>query len=67
LPIEEIPETIQEGAVLIQADSNKTASDIDEEVVGPAVEGGNVPQENDPQPDGIVPPEEADFIKAESE
>jgi len=67
LPIGEIAETIQEGAVLTEADSNEVPDNIQVEVAKPEVEGGNVPQENDPQPDGIVSSKEADFIKAESE
>jgi len=67
LPIEEIPESIQEGAVLIQPDSNETPDNIQVEVAEPVVEGGNTPQEEDLQPDGVVSSEDADFIKAESE
>jgi len=67
LPIEGIPELIQEGAVLIQPDSNKTPDNIQVEVAEPVVEGGNTPQEEDPQPDGVVSSKDADFIKAESE
>jgi len=67
LPIGEIPETIQEGAVLIQADSNKVPDNIQVEVAKPEDEGGNVPQDNDPQPDGVVSSKDSDFIKAESE
>jgi len=40
---------------------------IQVEVAEPEAEGGNAPQENDPQPDGIASSKEADFIKAESE
>jgi len=67
LPIEEIPETIQEGTVLIEPDSNKTPVNIQVEVTEPVVEGGNTPQEEDPQPDGVVSSKDSDFIKAESE
>jgi len=67
LPIEEIPETIQEGAVLIQPDSNETPVNIRQEVAEPVVEGGNTPQEEDPKPDGVVSSKDSDFIKAESE
>jgi len=67
LPIGEIPETIQEGAVLIQADSNKVPDNIQVEVAEPEVEGGNVPQDNDLQPDGVVSSHDAEFIKAKSE
>ena len=67
LPIEEIPETIQEGAVLIQPDSNETPVNIPQEVTEPVVEGGNTPQEEDPKPDGVVSSKDSDFIKAESE
>jgi len=38
LPIEEIPESIQEGAVLIEPDSNKTPVNIQVEVAKPVVE-----------------------------
>jgi len=48
LPIREIPETIQEGAVLIQANSNEVPDNIQAEVAEPEVEGGNTPQEEDP-------------------
>jgi len=67
LPIEEIPESIQEGAVLIQPDSNETPDNIQVEVAEPVVEGGTTPREENPQPDGIVSSKDADFIKAESE
>jgi len=67
LPIGEIPETIQEGSVLVQADSNELPHNIQVEVAKPEVEGGIIPQDNDPQPDGVVSSQEADFIKAELE
>jgi len=67
LPIGEIPPTNQEGAVLVQADSNEVPDNIQEEVAEPKVEGGNAPRDNDPQPNGVVSSLEADFIKAESE
>jgi len=67
LPIEEIPELIQEGAVLIQPDSNETPDNSQVEVAEPVVERGTTPQEEDPQPDGIVSSKDADFIKAKSE
>jgi len=67
LPIEEIPELIQEGAALVQPDSNETPDNIQMELAEPAVEGGVVPREEDPQPDGVVSSKDADFIKAESE
>jgi len=67
LPIGEIPETIQEGAVLVQPDSNKTPDNMQVEVSKPVVEGGNTPQVKDLQPDGIASSKDADFIKAESE
>jgi len=67
LPIGEIPETIQEGAVLIQADTNEVPDNIQVEVAKPEGEGGNVPRDNDPQPDGVVSSLEGDFIKAKSE
>jgi len=43
LPIEEIPESIQEGAALVQPDSNKTPDNIQVEVAEPVVEGGATP------------------------
>jgi len=67
LPIEEIPELIQEGAVLIQPDSNETPDNSQVEVAEPVVERGTTPREEDPQPDGIVSSKDADFIKAKSE
>jgi len=67
LSIGEIPETIQEGTVLTQADFNKVQGNIQVEVVKPEVEGGNVPQDDDPQPDGVASSLEADFINAKSE
>jgi len=67
LPIEEIPETNQEGAVLIEPDSNETPVNTQEGVAEPVVEGGNTPQEEDPKPDGVVSSKDSDFIKAESE
>jgi len=67
LPIDEIPDLVQEGAVLAQPDSNKTPDNIQVEVAEPVVEGGSTPQEEDPQPDGLVSSKDADFIKAESE
>jgi len=67
LPIGEIPESIQEGAVLIQPDSNDASDNIQVEVAEPEVEGGATPQEEDPQPDGVVSSKDADFIKAKSE
>jgi len=67
LPVGEIAEMIQEGAVLTQADSNEVPDNIQAEVAKPEVEGGNVPRDNDPQPDGVASSLEADFIKAKSE
>jgi len=67
LPIDEIPESTQEGAVLVQPDTNKTMVNSQVVVAEPAVEGGPTPQVEDPQPDGIVSSKDADFIKAESE
>jgi len=60
LPIEEIPESIQEGAALVEPDSNKTPDNIQVEVAEPVVE-------ESPQPDGVVSSKDADFIKAKSE
>jgi len=67
LPTREIPELIQEGAVLTQPDSNEAPDNIQAEVAEPEVEGGATPREEDPQPDGAVSSKDADFIKAESE
>jgi len=67
VPIDGIAEASQEGAVLIQADSNEVPDNIQVQVAKPEVEGGIVPQENDLQPDGVVSSKEADFPKAESE
>jgi len=66
-PIGEIPESIQEGAVLMQPDSNKVPDNIQVEVAEPEVEGGATPREEDPQPDGVASSKDTDFIKAESE
>jgi len=67
LPIEEIHELIQEGAALVQPDSNETPDNIQVEVAKPVVEGGVAPREEDPQPDGVVSSKDTDFNKAESE
>jgi len=67
LPIGEIPESVHEGAVLMQPDSNETLDNIQVEVAKPVVEGGTTPQEEDPQPDGVLFSNDANFIKAESE
>jgi len=67
LPIGEIPESIQEGTVLMQPDSNEAPDNIQVEVAEPEVEGGATPQEEDPQPDGVASSKDADFVKAESE
>jgi len=67
LPIGEIPESIQEGAVLIQPDSNEVPDNIQVEVAEPEVEGGTTPREEDLQLDGVVSSKDADFIKAKSE
>jgi len=67
LPIDEIPESTQEGAVLAQPDTNKTTVNAQVAVAEPVVEGGPTPQEEDPQPDGVVSSKDANFIKAESE
>jgi len=56
LPIGEIPESIQEGAALIQPDSNDVPDNVQAEVAEPEVEGGAAPREEDPQPDGLHPP-----------
>jgi len=67
LPIDKIPESVQEGAVLAQPDANKTPVNTQAAVAEPAVEGGSTPREEDPQPDGVASSKDADFIKAESE
>jgi len=59
LPIDEIPESIQEGAALVQPDTNETPVNTQVAVAEPAVE--------DPKPDGVVASKDSDFIKAESE
>jgi len=60
VPTDGIEEGIQQGAVY-------HSSNIQEQVVEPDVEGGNVPHKNDRQPDGVVSSKEADFHKAKSE
>jgi len=67
LPVGEIPQSVQEGAVLAQPDSNETPDNIQVEVAEPAVEGGSTPREEDPQPDGVASSKGAGFVKAESE
>jgi len=59
LPIDEIPESVQEGAALVQPDTNETLVNTQVVVAEPAVE--------DPQPDDVASSKDADFIKAESE
>jgi len=59
LPIDEIPESIQEGAALVQPDANETPVNTQVAVTEPAVE--------DPKPDGVASSKDSDFIKAESE
>ena len=59
LPIDEIPELIQEGAALAQPDTNKKPVNTQVAVTEPVVE--------DPQPDGVISSKDTDFIKAESE
>jgi len=59
LPIDEIPESIQEGATLVQPDTNETPVNTQVVVTEPVVE--------DPRPDGVVSSKDSDFIKAESE
>jgi len=66
LPVDEIPESIQEGAVLAQPDTNETPVNTQVVVAEPAVEGGSTPREEDPQPDGVASSKDADFSKAES-
>jgi len=59
LPIDEIPESIQEGAALAQPDTNETPVNTQVVVTEPVVE--------DPKPDGVVSSKDSDFVKAESE
>jgi len=59
LPIDGIPESIQEGAALVQPDTNETTVNTQAVVTKPVVE--------DPQPDGVISSKDADFSKAESE
>jgi len=59
LPIDEIPESVQEGAALAQPDANETPVDTPVAVTEPVVE--------DPQPDGVASSKDADFTKAKSE
>ena len=66
-PTDGIGEENQQGSVVAQPDSNDATSDVQEKVAEPEVEGGIVPQEKDPQPDGVVSSKETDFHKAESE
>jgi len=54
LPVREIPERIQEGAVLTQANSNEVPDNIQIEVAEPKVEVGNGPRDDDLQPDEVV-------------
>jgi len=67
LPVDEIPESVQEGAVLVQPDTNETPVNTQVVVAEPVVKGGSTPQEEDPKPDGVVSSKDADFVKAESE
>jgi len=60
LPVEEIPESIQEGAAFVEPDSNETPDNIQAEVAEPV-------GEESPQPDGVASSKDADFVKAESE
>jgi len=59
LPIDETPESVQEGAALVQPDANETPVNTQAAVTEPEVE--------DPQPDDVVSSKDADFVKAESE
>ena len=59
LPIDKIPESIQEGAALVQPDTNETPVNTQVVVTEPVVE--------DPRPDGVVSSKDSDFVKAESE
>jgi hypothetical protein len=59
LPIDEIPESIQEGATLVQPDTNETPVNTPVVVTEPVVE--------DPKPDGVVSSKDSDFVKAKSE
>jgi len=66
VPTDWIGEANQEGAVT-HVDSNEATGNVQEQVSQPEVEGCIVPQEEDPQPDGVVSSKDADFHKAESE
>jgi len=59
LPVDEIPESIQEGAAPAQPDANETPVNTQAAVTEPAVE--------DPKPDGVASSKDSDFVKAESE
>jgi len=59
LPVDKIPESVQEGATLVQPDANETPVNTQAAVTEPSVE--------DPQPDGVVSSKDTDFTKAESE
>jgi len=61
----EIADASQQGAVIVHANSNKATGNVQEQGAEPDVEGGVVPQEEDPQPHGVVSSSEADFHKAE--
>jgi len=62
-----IAEENQEGAALVQPDSNEAAGDAQLQVAEPEVEKGIVPREESPQPDGAVSSKDEEFPKAESE
>jgi len=67
LPIPEINEEVQEGAVLVPPDSNEATVNAQQQITEPEVEGGIVPQVESPQPDGVVSSMGTDFPKAKSE
>ena len=67
LPIPGIDEKEQEGAVLVQPNSNEATVDAQQQITEPEVEGGIVPRVESPRPDGVVSSMGADFPKAESE
>jgi len=48
LPVDKIPESVQEGAALAQPDANETPVNTQVVVAEPVVEGGSTPREEDP-------------------
>jgi len=66
-PTPGIVEENQEGVVLVQPDPNRPTGDAQQQVAEPEVEGGIVPHEENPQPDGVISSKDADVPKAKSE